>query len=335
MSENQTEFSLHEGTIRRTRHDHDFNGINHDNERRTLWLIILTGVTMVVEIISGMLTGSMALLADGWHMGTHAFALGITYSAYVMARKFAGSPRFGFGTGKFGILAGYTSALFLGATAIYMIVESVTRFINPVPIAFNEAIVVAVAGLAVNVASIWMLHAGDTSHGDQGHHHDQHSEHDNHEHEHHHHDHNIRAAYLHVVADALTSILAIVALVTGKFLGWSVLDPVMGIIGGLLIARWAWGLLRSSAMILLDGNIDRSIRTAIVDAIESDSDSVVGDLHVWPLNSNDLATAITVVAKENRSPMEYCERLSNLTRLKHTTIEVHLCDDHLCSCVRR
>jgi Co/Zn/Cd efflux system component len=133
----------------------------------------------------------------------------------------------------------------------------------------------------------------------------------------------------------LTSILAIVALITGKFLGWSVLDPVMGIIGGLLIARWAWGLLRSSALILLDGNEDRSIRTAIVAAIESDSDSVVGDLHVWPLNSNDLAAAITVVAKENRSPMEYCARLSQLARLKHTTIEVHLCDDHLCACVQR
>ncbi len=330
MSGNQAECKLHEGVIRRTRHEHQFDGVNHENEKRTLRVIILTGVTMVVEIVAGTLTGSMALLADGWHMGTHAFALGITYAAYVMARRFAGSPRFGFGTGKFGVLSGYTSALFLGATAIYMIVESVTRFINPVTIAFNEAIIVAVGGLVVNVVSIWMLHAGDTHHGDHGHHHDHHSSHD-----HQKHDHNMRAAYLHVVADALTSILAIVALIAGKFLGWAVLDPVMGIVGALLIAKWAWGLLRSSALILLDGNDDRSISTAIVDAIESDSDSIVGDLHVWPLNSTDLAAAITVVAKENRSPMEYCSRLSDLARLKHTTIEVHLCDDHLCSCARR
>lgn len=334
MSGNQAEFPLHEGTIRWTRHEHDFDGVNHDNEKRTLKVVILTGVTMIVEIVAGMLTGSMALLADGWHMGTHAFALGITYSAYVMARRFAGSQRFGFGTGKFGILSGYTSALFLGATALYMIVESVTRFINPVTIAFDEAIVVAVAGLAVNVASIWILHASDTNHGAHSHDHGHRADHDHHEHGHHH-DHNMRAAYLHVIADALTSILAIVALITGKFLGWSVLDPVMGIIGGLLIARWALGLLRSSALILLDGNDDRGIRTAIVDAIESDSDSIVGDLHVWPLNSNDLAAAVTVVAKESRSPMEYCARLSHLAKLKHTTIEVHLCDDHFCACTQR
>jgi cation diffusion facilitator family transporter len=317
MSGTHAKSRLHEDTIRLTRHEHNFDSVSHDNEKRTLRVIILTGITMIIEIVTGMLTGSMALLADGWHMGTHAFALGITYSAYLMARRFAGSQKFGFGTGKFGILSAYTSALFLGATALYMIVESVTRIIAPVAIAFNEAIVVALAGFAVNVLSIWILHADHTHHSD----------HDHHEHGHHLQDHNLRAAYLHVVADALTSILAVVALITGKFLGWSILDPVMGIIGGLLIARWAWGLLRSSALILLDGNEDCSVNTAIIETIESDRDSVVGDLHVWPLTSGALAAAITVVTRKNRSPLEYSMRLSHLGKLKHTTIEVHLCDE--------
>jgi len=310
---------MHQATVEQIRHDHDFDGTNHENEKRTLYVIILTGITMVVEVVSGALTGSMALLADGWHMGTHAFALGITYSAYVMARKFAGSPRFGFGTGKFGILASYTSALFLGGTALYMIVESLGRFINPVSIAFDEAIIVAVAGLVVNIVSIWLLHGSNDDHHshDHAHHHD------------HHHDHNLRAAYLHVAADALTSVFAIVALIAGKFLGWSFLDPFMGIVGGILIARWAYGLLRSSALILLDGISNKDIKADIVKAIESDGDSVVGDLHVWPLNSNALAAAVTVVTQERRTPGEYCYRLTHLKNLKHTTIEVHGCNDQL------
>jgi len=323
---------MHAGTIEQIRHKHDFDGANHENEKRTLNVIILTGITMVVEVVAGALTGSMALLADGWHMGTHAFALGITYSAYVMARKYAGSSKFGFGTGKFGILAGYTSALFLGGTALYMLVESLGRFIHPVSIAFDEAIVVAVAGLLVNIWSIWLLHGGSGQHHD--HSHDHSHDHDHHEHHHddHHHDHNLRAAYLHVAADALTSVFAIVALIAGKFLGWSFLDPVMGIVGGILIARWAWGLLRSSALILLDGVGSRDIRDDIKKAIEADGDSVVGDLHVWPLNSNALAAAVTVVSKECRSPAEYGSRLSHLENLKHTTIEVHGCDDQQCPC---
>ena len=314
---------MHVETVKQISHGHDFEGDAHANEKKTLKVIVLTGVTMCVEIIAGVMTGSMALLADGWHMGTHAFALGITYFAYVMARRFSGSPKFGFGTGKFGILSGYTSALFLGGTALYMIVESFGRFFNPVPIAFNEAILVAIVGLAVNVLSIWMLHGKEAGHHDHRHHHD---------HDHHHHDHNLRAAYLHVLADALTSVLAIVALVSGKFWGWSFLDPAMGIVGGVLIARWAWGLLRSSAFILLDGNGDNDIRDAVVNAIESDGDSVVGDLHIWPLNANALAAAITVVTKENRNPPDYCSRLSHIAKLKHTTIEIHTCSSRLCAC---
>lgn len=316
---------MHDVTIRLIRHEHDFEVDSHDNEKRTLKVIVLTGITMCVEIIAGVLTGSMALLADGVHMGTHAFALGITYFAYVMARRFSGSTKFGFGTGKFGILSGYTSALFLGGTALYMIVESFRRFFKPVPIAFDEAILVAIVGLAVNVLSIWMLRDKETNHHDHSHDH-------GHDHGHHHHDHNLRAAYLHVLADALTSVLAIVALVSGKFIGWSFLDPAMGIIGGVMIARWAWGLLRSSAFILLDGNEDKDIRDAVVKAIESDGDSAVGDLHIWPLNSNALAAVITVVTKENRNPQDYRPRLSHITKLKHTTIEIHNCTNQLCAC---
>ncbi|MDO5673948.1 MAG: CDF family Co(II)/Ni(II) efflux transporter DmeF [bacterium] len=320
---------MHGEMMDQIRHQHDFDGIDHANEKRTLSVVILTGITMVVEIVTGALTGSMALLADGWHMGTHAAALGIAYLAYVMARKFAGSSKFGFGTGKFGILASYTSALLLGGTALYMIVESISRFIHPVTIAFNEAIVVAVAGLVVNVLSIWILHGGGGhTHNHHGHHHEH--GHD-HQHDHNHtKDHNIRAAYLHVIADALTSVFAIVALFAGKFLGWNFLDPVMGILGGILIARWAWGLLRSSSLILLDGINADGIKEDIVKTIEADGDSIVGDLHVWPLNSNDLAVALSVVSKECRSPGDYGSRLARFQNLKHTTIEVHIRHDHHC-----
>ncbi|AOY60369.1 CDF family Co(II)/Ni(II) efflux transporter DmeF [Desulfococcus multivorans] len=317
---------MQEKTIRRIRHEHNFDGAHQENEKKTLSVIILTGITMLAEIIAGVVTGSMALLADGWHMGTHAFALGITYFAYVMARRFSDSSKFAFGTGKFGILSAYTSALFLGGTALYMIVESLSRFVHPVNIAFDEAILVAIIGFAVNLLSIRILH------GKGGEHHGHDHEHDHrHDHSHHTHDHNLRAAYLHVIADALTSVLAIAALISGKFFGWSFLDPVMGIVGGLLIARWAWGLLRSSALILLDAHRDKDIHSAIVDAIESDGDSIVADLHVWPLNADDLAAAITVVSKARRCPSEYGSRLSHLSRLKHTTVETHVHTDKFCA----
>ncbi|MFZ5951141.1 MAG: CDF family Co(II)/Ni(II) efflux transporter DmeF, partial [Candidatus Rifleibacteriota bacterium] len=219
---------MNKNQINNELHSHDFGGHALENEKRTFNVIILTGITMLVEIAAGILTGSMALLADGWHMSTHAFALGITYFAYVMARKYQGSSVFGFGTGKFGILSGYTSALFLGATAVYMIAESVERLITPVVIAFDQAILVAVIGLIVNVFSIWLLHSGEGDHShDHDHDHDHHQNHedqdhqngslDHDHHDHDHHDHNIRAAYLHVIADAFTSVLAIVALISGKY----------------------------------------------------------------------------------------------------------------------
>ncbi len=317
---------MHDNLLKQLTHQHDFNETNAENEKKTLNVIALTSITMIVEIIAGALTGSMALLADGWHMATHAFALGITYFAYVMARKFSNSDKFSFGTGKFGILSAYTSALFLGCTAIYMMIESFSRFINPINIAFNEAIIVSIVGLTVNVLSIWMLHGKDGDH--HGHHHGH--GHDHEKHHEHKHDHNLRAAYLHVVADALTSVLAIIALISGKYLGWSFLDPVMGIVGGVLIAKWAWGLLRSSSIILLDGNKDEELHSSIVTAIESDEDSVVADLHIWPLNSNSFAATIIVVSKQHRTALEYSDRLAHLKKIKHITIETHLCTDQLC-----
>ncbi len=319
---------MHDNLLKQLTHEHDFDKANAENEKKTLNVIALTSITMVIEIVAGALTGSMALLADGWHMATHAFALGITYFAFVMARKFSNSDKFSFGTGKFGILSAYTSALFLGCTAIYMMVESLSRFINPIDIAFNEAIIVSIIGLTVNVLSIWMLHGKDGDHHEHEHGHGHGHDHENHHG--HKHDHNLRAAYLHVVADALTSVLAIIALISGKYLGWSFLDPVMGIVGGVLIAKWAWGLLRSSSLILLDGSEDKELNSAIVTAIESDGDSVVADLHIWPLSSTSLAATIIVISKQQRPSLEYSDRLSHLEKIKHITIETHICTDELC-----
>ena len=323
---------MHTQTINTISHEHNFEDTtNTTNEKKTLRVIILTLITMIAEIVTGTLTGSMALLADGWHMGTHTFALGITYFAYIMARRLSGSPNYGFGTGKFGILSGYTSAIFLGATAIIMIIESIDRIINPVNIAFNEAIIVAVIGLIVNMLSVWMLQgsgADGHSHGHSHHHDHSHSSGDNHVH----HDHNLRAAYLHVLADALTSVLAIAALFAGKYLGWSFLDPVIGIAGGIVIGKWAIGLLKNSGRLLLDGNDNTEINEQVIKEIESDGDSVVSDLHIWPISSDALAAAITIISKESRSATEYAARLNNITRLKHTTIETHLCTDASCKC---
>jgi cation diffusion facilitator family transporter len=309
---------MHTLTRQNLNHSHIFDQCSKANERKTMAVIILTFITMGVEISTGILTGSMALLADGWHMGTHAMALGITWFAYIMARRYGKNSTFSFGTGKFGILAGYTSALFLGATAIYMLVESTMRFLHPVDIGFNEAIIVAIIGLLVNVLSVWILH------GDEDHHHDHHHSHQ--------HDHNLKAAYLHVLADALTSVLAIIALLAGKYFGLVFLDPVMGLVGGVLIGSWAWGLLKSSGLILLDGNQDDKTKQAIIKAIEADQDTKIVDLHLWKLSSNSLGVLISLVARSSRSPEEYRSRLDQIHHLDHITIEVHGCMDKSCVC---
>jgi cation diffusion facilitator family transporter len=312
----------HAETASRFTHNHESGDINASNERRTLLVVILTGITMTVEIIAGHWTGSMALLADGWHMGTHAFALGISYVAYLLARKHNDSGYFSFGTGKFGVLAGYTSALFLGIAAVWMIVESLARIINPVQIAFTEAIWVTFVGLAVNLASVLILHQSD---------HHNHHDHD-HGDAHVHHDHNYRAAYLHVIADTLTSVFALTALLAGRFLGWVFLDPIMGIVGGLLISRWAYQLIRTTGLILLDGGIGTTIKSRVREAIESDNESQVTDLHIWRVGSRDMALVVSVVTGAMRNAEEYRSRLKLLPNLAHISVEVHPCDDPNCSC---
>ena len=314
---------MHSLTRQQLSHTHIYDQCSKSNERKTMIVIILTFVTMVLEISTGMLTGSMALLADGYHMGTHALALGITWFAYIMSRRYSDTKEFSFGTGKFGVLAGFTSALFLGATAIHIIFESIHRFFRPVEIGFSEAITVAVIGLIVNIISVWILQGNN--HHNHGHH--------AHDHAHHHHeDHNLKAAYLHVLADALTSVLAIIALLAGKYFGLVALDPLMGIVGGILIWKWAWGLLKSCGFILLDGSHDEKTKQKIIDAMENDHDTRVVDFHMWNLSSNSFGLIVSIVANTPKPYQEYHKRLGVINNLDHITIEIHSCEDKTCTC---
>ena len=292
------------------KHHHDYLPASHrTGERQTGRVIALTATMMVVEIVAGTVLGSMALLADGWHMASHASALGITAFAYAYARRHAGAPRYSFGTWKVGVLGGYTSAVVLGVIASLIAWESFGRLARPVAIRFDEAIVVASIGLLVNLVSAWMLRDGHdhTGHG-------------------HHHDHNLRAAYLHVLADALTSATAIIARTTGKYLGWVWMDPAMGIVGSLVIARWSWGLLRDSSGILLDGSVDDETSRTVQDALEADGDAVAADLHIWRIGPTDCAAAITVVADRPKEPEEYRRRVrAAVPSLTHVTLEVNRC----------
>ena len=287
--------------------DHDFLGASHDrNARRTLWVVALTAVMMVAEIAAGLITGSMALLADGFHMATHAGALAVAAGAYWYAKRHVANPRFTFGTGKVGDLAGFCSALVLGVFAIAIAAESVARLFNPTQIDFGDAIVVAVIGLAVNLVSAAMLQERQHGHG-HGHAH--------------HHDHNLRAAYLHVLADALTSVGAIAALVAGRFLGWVWLDPVIAIVASLVIARWSWTLVRQTAAVLLD-TADRGLLERMKSAVEEGGDCTIADLHVWRIGPG--AHAAIVTASGAVSSAEIRRRLSLIGGLAHLTIEVRL-----------
>lgn len=292
------------------KHDHDYLPASHRvGERQTGRVIALTATMMVAEIIAGTVLGSMALLADGWHMASHASALGITAFAYAYARRHANDARYSFGTWKVGVLGGYTSAVVLALIAVLIAWESLGRLSQPVPIRFDEAIVVACIGLFVNLVSAWMLRDGH-DHAGHGHHHD----------------HNLRAAYLHVLADALTSATAIVALTTGKYLGWVWMDPAMGIVGSLVIARWSWGLLRDSSSILLDGSVDDETSRAVREALEADGDAVAADLHIWKIGPADCAAAIMVVADRPKAPEEYRSRVrAAAPSLTHVTLEINRC----------
>ena len=294
------------------RHSHTFGqDVKRPGEQRTLIVIAITGTMMVVEIAAGILFGSMALLADGLHMASHAAALSINAFAYIYARRHAHDTHFSFGTGKVNALGGFSGAVLLALFALLMAWESFHRLLNPVDIIFNQAIVVAVLGLVVNGVSVFILGVGD-------HHHD-------HEDHHHHHDHNLKSAYLHVLADALTSILAIVALLAAKYFGFIWMDPAMGIVGAVLVARWSLGLLRITSGVLLDRQGPEIIRHTIRESIEEDKDSQVADLHLWSIGPNIYAVVIAVVAHEPATPDQYKARIPQNLGLAHISIEVHKC----------
>ncbi len=311
---------MHSHSVDDWRHEHDFLGASHDrNERRTWMVIALTAAMMVAEIAAGMAFGSMALLADGFHMATHAGALSITALAYLYARRHTRDARFSFGTGKLGELAGFASAVILGVIAILIGFESLVRLAQPVAIRFDEAIAVAVLGLVVNLVSAWLLHDG-------GHHHHD-SAHGGHDRHHHDQDHNLRAAYFHVLTDALTSVLAIVALLTGRFYGWVWMDPMMGVVGAVVIARWSWSLLRGAGAVLLDTVPNPALSEAVRARLEIEGDRV-SDLHLWRVGPSHLALIAVIVSDDPQPPTYYKERLRGLPPFSHVTIEVHRCAEH-------
>lgn len=317
---------MHTHTLESWQHSHVFLGRRHDeNERRTWLVVALTAVMMVAEIVGGTIYGSMALVADGWHMSTHAGALAIAALAYRFARRHAQDERFGFGTGKLGELAGYSSAIILAMIALLIGYESALRLLNPVSISFDQAIAIAVIGLVVNLASAWLLRDDhDHGHHSEKDHGDHHAEDRGEHHHHHHHDHNLRAAYLHVLADALTSVLAITALLAGRLYGWVWMDPAMGIVGALVIAHWSLGLLRSSGAVLLDTVPDARLAAQMKRRLEQGSDRVA-DLHLWRLGPGHLGVVASIVADEPQAPDAYKARLAEFAGLSHVTVEVHAC----------
>ena len=312
---------MHNESIERWIHDHTFGQDQAaDGERRTIIVIAITALVMVVEIVSGFLFGSMALLADGLHMGSHAAALTITAFAYYFTRRHARDKRFNFGTGKINSLAGFASALLLVIFALVMVVESVKRLISPVEIVFDMAIYVAFLGLVVNGVCLLILRGrGDNHHhaGEEIHDHDHGLSRD----------HNLWSAYLHVLADTLTSFLAIIALLAGKYLGQVWLDPFMGIVGALLVARWSWGLIKASVRVLLDMQAPESLRRTVKDAIERAEDNRVSDQHIWAIGPGIFAAELSVVTSKPQPPSAYWHLLPDGLGLVHLTVEVHTCPE--------
>jgi cation diffusion facilitator family transporter len=305
-------------------HEHVFLSQSHDeNARRTLWVVVLTFVMMVGEIAAGYVTGSMALLADGFHMATHAGALGIAAAAYSFARRNANNGRFSFGTGKVGDLAGFASALILMMVALGIGIESLMRLFQPTQVAFGEATLIAVVGLLVNIVSAFMLSGGHGHHGHHPHGHHSHDDHDHHRHDAHHGhggDNNLRSAYVHVLADALTSVLAIGALLAGRYLGWVWLDPLMGVVGAVVIAKWSVGLIKQSASVLLDVT-DEHVAKEIREVLEADGNVQITDLHVWKVGPDARAAIVSVLAKVEVTAEAIRERLGVVHEVSHLTIE--------------
>jgi cation diffusion facilitator family transporter len=312
---------MHIHTLQKWKHRHRYNIEDGHGERNTRRVIALTLSMMIIEIAAGYLFGSMALLADGWHMGTHAVALGITAFAYFYARRHKDNPDYSFGTGKVGVLGGFTSAVVLAVIALLIGVESIQRLITPQPIRFNEAIAVAFVGLVVNVISAFLLQGKHHHHHDHGHDHD---------HTNKFRDHNLRAAYFHVLADALTSLLAIIALFTGKAFGWIWMDPIMGIVGALIISRWSYGLLVDTGKVLLDRDVNQEAIAEIRSVIEADSDNRVSDLHVWRVGSHHLSAIVSIVTHYPKSPDHYKRLLADYDEIAHVTVEVNSCDSDPC-----
>jgi cation diffusion facilitator family transporter len=302
--------------------NHTFLGAHHaKHERRTWGVVTLTAGMMVAEIGGGTMFGSIALVADGWHVATHVAALAIAGLAYLFARRHAQDARFSLGTGKFGELAAFSSAVILGMIALGVAYESVLRLFHPVAIHFQEAIPIAVLGLCVNLASAWLLrdehdHAHDHDHDHAGH------DHAGHDHGVRHHDINLRAAYVHVLADALTSILAIAGLSMAWAFGWNFMDPLVGLIGSVVIASWSLGLLRAAGRVLLDTVPDADLEKRIRGLMELNGDQVC-DLHVWQVGPGHLAVMVSVVSAAPQAPAVYKQRLAGLAGLSHVTIEVH------------
>ena len=322
-SNNQEEHKMHNEQIELWQHQHIFNVAKKTIEKRTLIVVIITFVTMITEILFGWISNSMALLADGWHMGTHTFALGISLIAYIMARKYAKDESFTFGTWKIEILGAYTSAIVLGIVGLAMIFSSVERIMNPLNIHYNQALFVAVLGLLVNIVCAVILNGGAHA-PEHEHHHIRDDEHSAHKHRHE--DLNFKSAYLHVVADALTSLLAIAALLGAKYFNFNLLDPFIGILGAGLIIRWSFSLLKDTGGILLERAMDDSIVNEIKTEIESDGDSKISDLHIWKIAQNKFACIVSLVTAKNHSIEEYKARLNKLHELAHITIEIYDCE---------
>jgi cation diffusion facilitator family transporter len=313
---------MHSHSIDDFRHSHVFLGEAHERNERKTWIVIaICTAMMIAEIVGGWWFGSVALIADGLHMSTHAGALLIAALAYTYSRRYAHDERLAFGTGKFGDLAAFTSAIALAIIALLIGYESVDRFLNPVPIAFNQAIPIAVLGLGINLLSAFLLR------DDHDHHHWHAHDHD-HEHTHvgahFHRDHNLRAAFVHVMADAAVSILVIIGLVAGRQFGWVWMDPLMGLVATVVILSWSWTLVRSAGAILLDACPDPALARKIAVRLEQKGDRV-SDLHLWRVGPGHLAAIISLVSDDPKAPGIYKKRLSGLSGLSHVTIEVEHC----------
>ena len=316
---------MHTDSLDSWRHEHVFLGEHHArNERRSWAVVALCGAMMAAEIVGGILSGSMALVADGLHMSTHAGALVIAAFAYAYARRHARDARFAFGTGKLGDLAAFASAIVLAMIALLIGYESVERLIHPVQIAFGEAIPLAALGLGVNLVSAWLLHDDEEHDGGSAHAH-AHNDGDHHHDHHHHADHNLRAAYVHVVADAAVSVLALVGLVTARALGWLWMDPVMGLVGMVVIANWSWNLIRAAGSVLLDMQPAGGLGRQIEQRLESVGGDRIADLHLWRVGPGHHAAVVSIVCDRPEPPAAYKARLAGIGGLSHVTVEVLAC----------